>query len=45
MSSRLSKRSLPTRTTENPRSAQPTQVSFAPIAAVSTAKILIPNSG
>ncbi|MBD2461121.1 hypothetical protein H6G89_08705 [Oscillatoria sp. FACHB-1407] len=44
MNSRLLERSPPTRTPENVGFDEPTQVGFAPIAAVLTAKILIPNS-
>ncbi|MBD2461425.1 hypothetical protein H6G89_10230 [Oscillatoria sp. FACHB-1407] len=44
MNSRLSKRSPPTRTPKKAGFDEPTKVGFAPIAAVSTAKILIPNS-
>ncbi|MBD2461724.1 hypothetical protein H6G89_11740 [Oscillatoria sp. FACHB-1407] len=40
MNARLSRRSPLLRTTGNHRFAQPTQVGFVPIAAVSTAKIL-----
>ncbi|MBD2463283.1 hypothetical protein H6G89_19800 [Oscillatoria sp. FACHB-1407] len=44
MNSRLLERSPPTRTTKNAGFDEPTQVGFAPIAAVLTAEILIPNS-
>ncbi|MBD2461225.1 hypothetical protein H6G89_09225 [Oscillatoria sp. FACHB-1407] len=44
MNSRLLERSPPTRTPEDLRVDELTQIGFAPIAAVLTAKILIPNS-
>ncbi|MBD2464353.1 hypothetical protein H6G89_25440 [Oscillatoria sp. FACHB-1407] len=44
MNSRLLERSPPTRTPGKSRFDEPTQVSFALIAAVLTAEILIPNS-
>ncbi|MBD2462835.1 hypothetical protein H6G89_17485 [Oscillatoria sp. FACHB-1407] len=44
MNSRLLERSPPTRTPENAEFDELTQVGFAPIAAVKTAAILIPNS-
>ncbi|MBD2463231.1 hypothetical protein H6G89_19540 [Oscillatoria sp. FACHB-1407] len=45
MNSRLPEPSLPSRIPEKQGFAEPTQVDFAPIVAVSTAKILISNSG
>ncbi|MBD2461038.1 hypothetical protein H6G89_08285 [Oscillatoria sp. FACHB-1407] len=44
MNLRLLERSLPTRTPEKAGFDEPTQVGFAPIAAVLIAEILIPNS-
>ncbi|MBD2465414.1 hypothetical protein H6G89_30875 [Oscillatoria sp. FACHB-1407] len=44
MNSRLLERSLPMRTPESAGFDEPTRVGFAPIAAVLTAEILIPNS-
>ncbi|MBD2461108.1 hypothetical protein H6G89_08640 [Oscillatoria sp. FACHB-1407] len=44
MNSRLLERSPPMRTPEKAGFDEPTQVNFAPIAAVLTAEILIPNS-
>ncbi|MBD2463349.1 hypothetical protein H6G89_20155 [Oscillatoria sp. FACHB-1407] len=44
MNSRLLKQSPPTRTPEKAGFDEPTQVGFAPIAAVKTAAILVPNS-
>ncbi|MBD2463988.1 hypothetical protein H6G89_23580 [Oscillatoria sp. FACHB-1407] len=44
MNSRLSERSPPTRTLEGAEFDEPTQVGFASITVVLTAKIPIPNS-
>ncbi|MBD2463297.1 hypothetical protein H6G89_19870 [Oscillatoria sp. FACHB-1407] len=44
MNSWLLERSPPTRTPDKAGFDEPTQVGFAPIAAVKTAEILIPNS-
>ncbi|MBD2464491.1 hypothetical protein H6G89_26140 [Oscillatoria sp. FACHB-1407] len=45
MNSRLLERSPPTWTPEDAGFDEPTQVGFAPIAAVSTVIILLPSSG